>query len=45
MTTLGIIAGLVGAACLVYLKYRQAVARERDKQQRAEIQTLFGVRK
>ena len=45
MAVLRIIAGLIGAACLVYLIYRRAVAGERDKQQRAEIQTIFDGRK
>ena len=45
MAALRIIAGLAAAACLVYLIYRRPVAGERDKQQRAKIQTIFEGRK
>ncbi len=37
--------GIIVAACLIYLKYRQAAARESQKIQRADIETLFGGRK
>jgi hypothetical protein len=42
---LKIMAGAVIVAGVVFLRYRRAVVRERERQQKADVQTLFGGRK